>query len=1005
MRSFLLLCLAVALAFATPSSQAQGADIVPGELIVRLTPGTPATALAARAGATAPAFEAVRPLSRRLGIWLVRYDAGRSAADDALTAVRSLPGVALAQHNHVVTLRESVPDDTRYDDMWNLNNTGQTGGTPDADVDAPEAWDLTRGGTSAHGDQIVVAIVDSGFDLNHPDINYWKNEAEVPDNGLDDDENGYIDDYDGWNAYSGNGNITSSTHGTHVSGTAAAQGDNELGVTGVNWDAQVMPIQGSSRIESTVVEAYGYALELRATYDETDGAEGAFVVATNASFGVDFGNPDSFPIWCGFYDDLGAAGVLSAGATANINIDIDAQGDVPTACPSDYMIAVTNTTHNDTKNGGAAYGATTIDLGAPGTNILSTLPGGGYGTLTGTSMATPHVAGATALMIAGFSGERLQAYKDDPETVLLDVKAALLDGTDPIGGLITVSGGRLNLYNSLLETFDDDAKSTVIDVNTTLADVTFEGENVYVLDGTLLTLEGDITLQADAQGTPSFIYVIGQLEDDDADITLLDGSQIIYRDGSSAILPTPPPGPGSALAFDGSSRVTLAESDDLPTTGAFTVSMWMRADDLSDAPVLVQQGDGDDLLYRLDLVPAPADGAWYFRYTHTSGEETFQHVFDDLEVEVGQRYHVALMRALSPDAVRLYVGGERVGGTAGLPTLPDDVADPSFFIGGADGTAQGFEGLLDEVRVYDTSLFSDVQDTMHETLEGNELEGVLAYYRMEGDDDLLVFDYSADGGNHATLVGATPADSPFPIGQGSVFLEGAATGIIGEDGATLEAGLTSTDGDDPSLALYAYEADLGAVVSVDDETLPADVTARSAVVWGAYERGEVEADLVLNYTAIPVESVPVGERRLLFRLSPDEEWIDVTPLWTHDTDARRFVRGEVETFGEFAVGFTGFFTDSEDGAARAEAFTLSTAYPNPFRGTAAFTLEVAEAQRVAVEVFDVLGRRVATLHDGLLAAGAAHRFALDGRDLPSGVYVVRATGDAFSATQSVTRVR
>src|SRR5690606_20623526 len=244
--------------------------------------------------------------------------------------------------------RSSEPDDPQFGQMWGLHNTGQTGGTEDADVDAPEAWDLTRGGTSAHGDDIVVAIVDSGFDLNHPDIPYWKNEAEIPGNGIDDDGNGYVDDYDGWNAYTSTGNITSNYHGTHVAGTAAARGDNGTGVVGVNWGAKVMPIQGSSSSEATVIEAYGYALELRATYDETGGEQGAFVVATNASFGVDAANPANYPIWCGFYDDLGAYGILSAGATANANWNIDTMGDVPTACPSDYMVAVTNTTHNDT---------------------------------------------------------------------------------------------------------------------------------------------------------------------------------------------------------------------------------------------------------------------------------------------------------------------------------------------------------------------------------------------------------------------------------------------------------------------------------------------------------------------------------------------------------------------------------------------------------------------------------------------------------------------------------
>ena len=132
-----------------------------------------------------------------------------------------------------------------------------------------------------------MAIVDGGADLNHVDIDFFKNIHEIPNNGQDDDGNGYIDDYDGWNAYSNNGNIPSSSHGTHVAGISAAIGNNGTGIAGVNWGVKVMPIAGSSSNESVVVNAYGYVLEMRSTYNETDGAFGAFVVATNSSFGVD----------------------------------------------------------------------------------------------------------------------------------------------------------------------------------------------------------------------------------------------------------------------------------------------------------------------------------------------------------------------------------------------------------------------------------------------------------------------------------------------------------------------------------------------------------------------------------------------------------------------------------------------------------------------------------------------------------------------------------------------
>ena len=450
------LCAALlVLALAPASVSAQDAR-VPGELIVRLAPDADVANL--EAALANRGLTPKRLLVPALNIWLVGVDAASDGV--ALDEVRRQAGVQAAQFNHEVTLRSAAPEplvmapslaapnDDRFDEMWGMHNTGQNGGTPGADVDALRAWDITTGGISATGDRLAIAIVDGGTSLNHADLDVWTNPGEIPGNGVDDDGNGYVDDVNGWDAFASNGNVGSSSHGTHVAGTAGAIGDNDLGVTGINWDAQVISIEGSSGSESIVIEAYGYALALRNQYDATNGALGAFVVATNSSFGVDFANADNYPIWCGFYDDLGAAGILSTGATANINIDIDVTSDVPTACPSDYMIAVTNTDRNDNKNGGAAYGRTTIDLGAPGTSILSTNPGSNYGNSTGTSMATPHVAGAVALMISGMDAAQFANYRANPAAAALEVKQAILDGTDDIG-IETVTGGRLNLFNSL----------------------------------------------------------------------------------------------------------------------------------------------------------------------------------------------------------------------------------------------------------------------------------------------------------------------------------------------------------------------------------------------------------------------------------------------------------------------------------------------------------------------------------------------------------------------------
>lgn len=446
--------LLLAALFLALSASAQQSPYVPGDLMVQVKKGAKTEALVERLAfyqGVPTGLGVKKLLSPPLGIWLWQFDSEAVNDLEFLEYVRRQPEVVLAQFNHYISERNIIPDDPQFNSQWQWVNAGGGNAVADADVDADEAWDITTGGVTANGKEIVVAVVESGTNQNHPDLaaNIWRNLAEIPDNGIDDDNNGYLDDRDGWNVNQDNDHIPSANHGTAVSGMIGAVGNNGLGVSGINWNVKIMSVSMQGVFESNVVEAYTYPYVQRKRFNETNGAEGAFVVAINSSWGIDGGQPADAPIWCSFYDSLGVQGILSCGATANNNVNIDQVGDLPTGCPSEYMVAVTATNSADVRTF-SGYGAQSIDLGAPGASVF-TLSTNNYSSTSGTSFASPLTAGVIALMYSipcETLGPQAALF---PEEIALKVRDALFAGVDIKSNLIpeTKTGGRVNAFRSL----------------------------------------------------------------------------------------------------------------------------------------------------------------------------------------------------------------------------------------------------------------------------------------------------------------------------------------------------------------------------------------------------------------------------------------------------------------------------------------------------------------------------------------------------------------------------
>ncbi|MBI1928955.1 S8 family serine peptidase [Candidatus Poribacteria bacterium] len=331
------------------------------------------------------------------------------------------PAVEYAEPNYILQPYD-IPNDALFPKLWGLNNTGQTGGTPDADIDAPEAWNITTGSPS-----VVVGVIDSGIDYTHNDLaaNIWTNPGEIPANGIDDDGNGYVDDVHGYDFVNNDGDPMddNSGHGTAVAGIIGAVGNNALGVVGVSRKVRLMALKFYNDIEnasvSNAILAIEYATMMRANL-------------TNNSWGG--GAPSSA------LKDAIAASPLFVVAAGNIAQNNDQVPIFPANYPLENIIAVAATSSKDMLASFSDYGSLSVDLGAPGVAIWSTIPNNRYGSFNGTSLSTPYVSGVAALIFAV-----------SPNASAIEVKDIILSTVDPVPSLAgkTVTGGRLNAAKAL----------------------------------------------------------------------------------------------------------------------------------------------------------------------------------------------------------------------------------------------------------------------------------------------------------------------------------------------------------------------------------------------------------------------------------------------------------------------------------------------------------------------------------------------------------------------------
>ena len=388
------------------SAAARRGRVVPGELLVKFRASSRLSALSVLSAQDKVQVQSVHTYRTVTGLQRIKLAPG-SSVQEAVAAYSAKADVEYAEPNYIVSVN-SVPNDPDFTSQWSLQNTGQLANSvAGSDIDATGAWNITTGSAS-----VYIGVIDSGVDYNHTDLaaNIYSSPTDCNNNGVDDDGDGYIDDCHGIDTVNHDSDPMDDEvdgHGTHVSGIIGAVGNNALGISGVAWNVKIIPCKfigadGSGSIADAIE-----CLDWIATLKD----KGLNIVATNNSWGGGI-NSQALSDAIGRQLQRGILFVAAAGNDYQNLSDPAAYQDgalYPCAYPLPNIICVGASASNDNDwveatGIGSNFGRQTVHIVAPGQDILSTLPGNQYGTLTGTSMATPHVTGTVALLNSQFPG-------------------------------------------------------------------------------------------------------------------------------------------------------------------------------------------------------------------------------------------------------------------------------------------------------------------------------------------------------------------------------------------------------------------------------------------------------------------------------------------------------------------------------------------------------------------------------------------------------------------------